>query len=314
MGQEKLVSIICIAYNHEKYIKDTLDGFLMQKTNFPFEIIVHDDASTDNTAQIIKEYAEKYPDLIVPILQTENQYSQKVMIDIDILYPIAKGKYIAFCEGDDFWTNENKLQMQVDFLEKNPDYTACAHNTIMHDCSGKHKDSLVVNSGNEHDVKFEEVIWGMQNAYQTSALVVKKEALLNVPEFCKNAYKHGFGDLPNAIWFTIMGKIRFMPDVMSTYRSMSSDSSWSSNTYTVRKKRMAHINHLIDMFEEIKTHVSDKRIELLNQVILYKKFDLLELGQEYDVMKKPPYDTIWRRKPLIYKLKTYIKKMLPVHF
>lgn len=309
MSQEKLVSVICTAYNHGKYIKSALDGFVMQKTNFPFEVIIHDDASTDNTAQIIKEYAEKYPDIIVPILQTENQYSKKVMIDIEILYPLAKGKYIAFCEGDDFWTDENKLQMQVDFLEKNPEYTACVHNTIVHDCTGKRKDELVVNSDGVHDVKFEQVVWGMQNAYQTSALVVKKEALMNVPEFCLKAYKNGFGDFPNAIWFTIMGKVHFMPYVMSTYRSMS-ETSWSLKTYNV-KKQIEHINHLIDMFEGIKAYVSDERIELLNRVILYKKFDLLELNQEYDAMIKPPYDKIWSTKPLVYKIKFYVKKICP---
>ena len=122
MDKEILVTVICLTYNHEKYIRECIDGFVMQKTNFAYEVIIHDDASTDNTAEIIKEYQQKYPDIIIPILQTENQYSKKVPIGKTFIYPRAKGKYIALCEGDDYWIDPYKLQKQVDFLEDNPDY------------------------------------------------------------------------------------------------------------------------------------------------------------------------------------------------
>ena len=120
-----IVSVLCTAYNHESFIRQCLDGFVMQKTNFRFEAIVHDDASTDGTAAIIREYAEKYPDIIVPIYQTENQYSKKIGIYKTFLYPKAQGKYIAICEGDDYWTDPYKLQKQVDILENNPDCSFC---------------------------------------------------------------------------------------------------------------------------------------------------------------------------------------------
>lgn len=121
------VSICCAAYNHANYIRQTLDGFLMQKTDFPFEIIINDDASPDNTADIIREYAKQYPDIIKPIYQTENQYSKGTIISRDILFANAKGEYIAICEGDDYWTDPEKLQKQVDFLDNNPDYIGCVH-------------------------------------------------------------------------------------------------------------------------------------------------------------------------------------------
>lgn len=124
-SKETLVSIRCVTYNQEKYISQALDSFLMQKTNFPFEIVVHDDASTDKTIEIIKEYEKKFPDIVKPIYETENQYSKKDnSLDLIILSHL-KGKYTAYCEGDDFWTNKNKLQKQVDFLEQNPDYGFC---------------------------------------------------------------------------------------------------------------------------------------------------------------------------------------------
>lgn len=119
--QKPLVSICCITYNHEKYIRDAIESFLMQKTDFPFEIIIHDDASTDRTADIIREYEKKYPDVIKPIYQTENQYSKGVNVAF-ITFKKAKGRYIAICEGDDYWTDSMKLQIQITFLERNPDY------------------------------------------------------------------------------------------------------------------------------------------------------------------------------------------------
>ncbi|OIV41546.1 glycosyltransferase [Flavobacterium johnsoniae] len=117
-----VVSILCDTFNHEGFIKETLEGFLKQETTFPFEIIVHDDASKDATPVIVKEYAERYPLIIKTVLQKENQYSQKINFWSDVTFPMAQGKYIALCEGDDYWIDELKLQKQVDFLESNPDY------------------------------------------------------------------------------------------------------------------------------------------------------------------------------------------------
>ncbi len=123
------LSIICDTYNHEKYIAQCLDGILMQKVNFTFEVLIHDDASVDNTANIIKEYELKYPDTVKPIYQSENQYYKGASAYIWQTYqfPRAKGKYVAMCEGDDYWTDPYKLQKQVDFLEKNEEYSICFH-------------------------------------------------------------------------------------------------------------------------------------------------------------------------------------------
>ncbi len=117
-----LVSVTCITYNHEHYIRKAIDGFLMQITNFPFEIIIHDDASTDRTAVIVQDYANQHPGLIRAILQEKNQYSKGVKPYSNIVIPKALGRYIAICEGDDYWVDPLKLQKQIDFLEANPDY------------------------------------------------------------------------------------------------------------------------------------------------------------------------------------------------
>lgn len=120
------VSICCITYNQASYIRKCLDGLIMQKTNFKYEIIIHDDCSTDGTTDIVKEYADKYPDLIVPIIQSVNQYQKgNKRILASYVFPIAKGKYYAICEGDDYWIDPLKIQKQVDFLDLHPDVGMC---------------------------------------------------------------------------------------------------------------------------------------------------------------------------------------------
>lgn len=120
-----LVSISCAAYNHENCISKAIEGFLMQKTDFPIEILIHDDASTDKTVDIIESYRQLHPELIKTIYQKENQYSQGVFFSYKYTWPKAKGKYIALCDGDDYWTDPNKLQKQIEFLENNPSFTMC---------------------------------------------------------------------------------------------------------------------------------------------------------------------------------------------
>lgn len=124
-----LVSICCLSYNHAPFLKECLDGFMMQKTDFEYEVLIHDDCSTDGSDQIIKEYASKYPSRIFPLFEDENQYSKGMesVIDIAFNYNRARGKYIAYCEGDDYWTDPQKLQKQVDFMESHPDYSVCFH-------------------------------------------------------------------------------------------------------------------------------------------------------------------------------------------
>lgn len=128
-----IVSICCMAFNHAPYIRKCLDGFLMQEppTGVPadepwYEILIHDDCSTDGTDDIIREYASKFPDKIFPLYEEENQYSKGIIID-GFNYKRARGKYIAVCEGDDYWTISDKLKRQVDFMESHPDYSVCWH-------------------------------------------------------------------------------------------------------------------------------------------------------------------------------------------
>lgn len=121
-----IVTVVCITYAHEKFIAQALDSFLMQKTNFKFKVFVGEDCGPDGTADIVREYAEKYPDIIVPFIREENMGAQRNLID---LCQRATSPYIAFCEGDDYWVDEYKLQKQFDYMESNPNIRVCATQT-----------------------------------------------------------------------------------------------------------------------------------------------------------------------------------------
>lgn len=134
-----LVTIKCMVYNHGNYIRQCLDGFVMQQTTFRFQAIVHDDASTDNSADIIREYAEKYPDIIIPVIETENQYSKPDGSLRRFTYKYClNSKYLAICEGDDYWTDPLKLQKQIDYLEAHPDVTlSCTRYQVLNQKTGE---------------------------------------------------------------------------------------------------------------------------------------------------------------------------------
>lgn len=128
------VSVFCPTYNHEKYIRQCLENLVRQRTVFPIEIFVQDDASVDNTPEIVKEYAAKY-DFIIPVLHTENYYSRGKNIN-EYFLKNARGKYLAICEGDDYWTEPFKLQLQYDFLEQSPHLVGCFHDYSILDSNG----------------------------------------------------------------------------------------------------------------------------------------------------------------------------------
>lgn len=213
-----LLSICCTSYNHEKYIRETLDGFLMQKTTFPIEILIHDDASTDKSVEIIKEYAQK-DSRIITILQTENQYSQKIKPWSNFLFPLAKGKYIALCEGDDYWIDPLKLQKQVDFLEAHADFNICFH------ASKVYIEDTKIFEADSFKGKFPEVLnikdLALKNYIRTNTVVLRNNFTL--PDWYNNL---PFGDWPLYLIMLKDKKIKYLDDVMGVYR-IHSKGVWS---------------------------------------------------------------------------------------
>jgi glycosyltransferase involved in cell wall biosynthesis len=157
--KKPLVSVCCTAYNHESYIEDAIKGFLIQETDFPFEILIHDDASTDNTANIIREYEKLYPNIIKVIYQTENQYSQGKR-PFALLYSLSKARYIAVCEGDDYWCDKRKLAIQVAYLEKHPEVVISSHDAKVIDIDGNVIKESKLPLSQHRDHSSEELILG----------------------------------------------------------------------------------------------------------------------------------------------------------
>lgn len=213
--QIPLVSICSITYNHAPYIRQCLDGFLMQKTNFKYEIIIHDDASTDGTAEIIKEYAEKYPDLISPVFQKENQYSKGLRgFYVRFLFPKAKGKYIALCDGDDYWTDPLKLQKQVDFLEANPDFVMCSHRFQIFDQKlGTFKETLPLI---EEEFTFDIHYYITFEKWVTQPLTsIFRRGSFDINIYMRNKYNK---DASLFYHILMSGKGRLLYDTMGVYR------------------------------------------------------------------------------------------------
>lgn len=221
-----LVSIECLTYNQESYIAQTLDGFLIQKTTFPFEVIVHDDASTDRTAEIIREYEKKFPKIIKPIYESENQYSKNDDSLNRIVTAAIRGKYIAMCEGDDYWTDENKLQMQVDFLEKNPEYGLCFTKCRQF----IQKDNKLSRKLFGSYVKDFDDLLKNGNRIPTLTTVCRRSLENRYLEEI-NPYSRGWlmGDYPRWLYMTHESKVKFIDKVTSVYRVLENSASHSDD-------------------------------------------------------------------------------------
>lgn len=175
------VSVVVLTCNHELYIHETLEGIVTQQTNFPFEVIVHDDASSDRTPDIIKEYQKKYPHLIKPIFQTENQWFKGVNPISTYIFPHVSGEYIAFCEGDDYWTDPSKLQKQVDFMDHHPDYTFCSHDVHMKYEDGVNVKEVFYTKPAVGSFSFTFLDEFMNHFLATATLLVRRKVAMDMP-------------------------------------------------------------------------------------------------------------------------------------
>lgn len=249
LDNQIIVSIQCLTYNHAPYIRQCLDGFVMQKTNFRFEAIIHDDASTDGTQEIIREYAEKYPEIIKPIYEKENQYSKHDgsirRIMNEVISPSTN--YIAICEGDDYWTDPLKLQKQVGFLESHPSYTMVCNRTKLY--SERKRAFIGENYCYNHNstIKTKDVIYRSGLFISTCSIIYRKELKDNYPEYC---LKCAVGDYPLQIMAAMKGKIYYFNEAMSVYR-IQNFNSWMSKQkwHSADAKNIKRIDSMINMFK-----------------------------------------------------------------
>jgi len=256
---EPIVSICCITYNHEAYIAKALDSFLMQETNFPFEIVVRDDASIDNTANIIRKYEEKYPNIVKPIYEKENGY-QKGIKAMPIVEKKAKGEYFAYCEGDDYWTDSRKLQIQKDFLDKNKDYSMCFHETSVF-IQEENKIHTSTNNLKDKDIYLEDFL--LSNQGRTCSFMYRNKNI-KIPEIMKDLK---FGDWIRHILQVQNSKARYLSRNMAVYR-VHSGGIWSG----AQKKDI--LLSEIKMLEFMDEYLNFKYSELIYQRIGRNLFEI----------------------------------------
>lgn len=275
-NSEIVVSISCITFNHRPYIEECIEGFLMQQCNFKFEVLIHDDASIDGTQELIKDYALKYPDIIKPILQKENQYSKGVRgMSRTFNYPRAKGKYIALCEGDDYWTDPLKLQKQVEFLEENPDYgLVFTDSDIYHQEKKiwKHNvyNNMLDRSIHSKDELFNLIIHGNYRI-PTATLVFNAQLLNNIP---KNKMSFLMGDTPMLLDLSQITCFKYLKGSTAVYRLLNESASRSKDKRKYYRFRLGANEMRIYYFQKYNYAISDDIARQYNLYLLtYLLFD-----------------------------------------
>lgn len=312
-GNGILVSVICLVFNHAPYLRDALEGFVGQQTSFRYEVIIHDDASTDGSADIIREYARKYPDIIVPILQTENQFSQGIDMNRVHVLPLIQGKYIAFCEGDDYWCETHKLQRQVDFLEAHADYSACVHNTNKLNMM-TNKAELINKSKRAYDITLPDVLerFTRGKMMQTSSLMCRYSMSLeavfdNPPLYCEILYRIGVGDFTRVVYCALQGKIRYLPEVMSVYRVMVPGSYSSKSADRVK----IICDTFCEAFRCIDKETNGAYHESVERGIAEQKAVCLEVECRHEELLKKENRALFRQCSRLAKLTAILKVCFP---
>lgn len=270
MPKEIMVSIECTSYNHEDFIAEALDSMLMQRTDFAYEILIHDDASTDRTAEIIRSYEQKYPEIIKPIYQTENQYSKDVLVELFNLER-AKGKYMAVCEGDDYWTDPYKLQKQVDYMEAHPECSMCVHAAERVSAVTKKTVSSIRPSHKDKIYSVEEVIEGGGELFATNSILYSLEKIPEMPEYYLNAT---IGDYPLVICGALNGTLYYMDQNMAAYR-VEVKGSWTNMQVSDVAKKQKHLQEVAAMLDEINAYTNFKYDHVISRTKKRDRFYVL---------------------------------------
>lgn len=314
MNDEILVSVFCIAHNHEKYIRRCLDGFVSQEAPFRYEVLVHDDASTDRTAEIIREYERKYPDIIKPIYQKENQYSKGVKIAKTFLVPKAKGTYVAFCEGDDYWCDKTKLAKQAAIMEQNPSCNLCVHRVDMITEDGKIIGHTMPDFDTQTGIIDSDTFIEIElkcHRYHTSSFFIRKTAYRQFISRYPNFYTvASVGDEPMLLYFATTGNVAYIDDIMSHYR-IGSIGGWGQSAkynYKILQRRSCGE---IAMLEAFDAYTNGKYSDAVTQRVLHARFKQATVSYPFRQPFQKEFRTIYKSLPLQRKLKMILLALFP---
>ena len=282
-----MVSVSLICYNQEKYISKAIDSVLMQKTKFDYEIVLSDDCSTDSTAEICKKYAEKYPDIIRLIKRDKNIGGVRNYLEN---YKLCKGKYISYLEGDDFFVDPYKLQKQVDFLEKNPDYAICCGHVEVIDEYGEFKGRLLTSMKDTYTVN--ELC--RCDFISTPTCMVRNHLIDTIPEwlFEFNGCDWTF-DIVNAEH----GKIKFMDEILAAYR-IHNHGEWSKLT---EKERIKSVISMVEKVNKYTKYKYDKDFKQYLSILYENKRELQNKNKLFRIINYVKRNPLFFINPKFYK-------------
>jgi len=299
-----LVSICCITYNHELYIEDALEGFLIQETDFPIEILIHDDASIDKTRDIIREYEAEYPNLIKPLYQAENQYSKGNKPSL-INMQRAKGRFIAFCEGDDYWTDPAKLSTQINFMATYRNCVMCFHRSnIWHYIDGK-VSITTSKCFSDIDIWPRSILFFEGGSTAPSAtMLYRKSALSELP-----AWYHlsPVGDMAMKLLFFLQGDIGYIDRVMAV-RRIGTPGSWNVRTRLNPMKQNEYLVRMIAMLKSFDKSTNHKwKNDIYEKIISYElQKNTIGLSQKVNIRKE--YYDYFKNLSFLGKIKLFIRE------
>lgn len=277
MKDDIVVSIICCCYNQKEYIKSCLEGFISQKTNFKYEVLIHDDASDDGTIELLEEYQIRFPDIITLFKEEHNRYNEphiSYAYEFGLLH--AKGKYVAICEGDDCWINPNKLQIEIDYLESNTSCGLVYTDAIAYNVS---KQKFIKNTIAYKCEDLSTLLAG--NGIPTATVCFRKSLGIGYFEEVKPWLKGWkMGDYPLWLWISERNGIKYIPDITTCYRELEESASHTKD----KDKRLAFEKSIYDIrkFFLMRGSVPENKVD---DYYLRYRYARYELEQGYTQMK-----------------------------
>lgn len=304
-----LVTTILPTHNHAPFIAKAIESVLMQQTDFPFDILLHDDASTDGTADICRAYAARFPDRITLIAQTVNQYQYDRRIQSHVLFPRVKAKYTAILDGDDYWLDEKKLQTQVGYLEAHPDCTLCIAAAYKVDVS----DGIISASdgmpyAEDRVVDANDMILGGGEFCASNTIVAPTELLQNMPAFCDMTEVE---DIPVQLWCALNGYAWYFSKPMAAYR-FAVPGSWSTRQYAANQNTRIKTHESIrDQLHAFDGYTKGLYHEAFLQAILFQEYQTLCLQRSIRAIQRPPYRVFYKRETIKRRIRLHLEAYCP---
>lgn len=302
-----LVSINCITYNHEAYIRHAIEGFLMQRTEFAYEILIGEDCSTDRTREIVEGYRKQFPDKIRIITSQNNVGPSENSLR---LLEASQGKYIALCEGDDYWTDPYKLQKQVDYMENHSDCTLCFHGAKIFDEGKQKMISDIKPYANSRISPVEDIIFGGGGFCPTASLLFRKQSVEQLPLFFQKAH---VGDYPLQMYLASQGYAYYMDEMMAVYR-YGAEMSWNYqlNSGEDRLEKAIQLKEADNrLLEEFHRFTNGRYLMAIESTKRKNEFAILLLQNRIGELKKQPYRTFYKELTVRHRMKLRVRYHLP---